>query len=134
MHTKDDYDGQDDLLSEVVYENEVKGLQIRLTVSEFRGNYYLGLRKWVVNLEEDWLPTKQGFSWPYKLETTKSLFSALVAILSQAEVLHEVLDNLHYEFEIDPDINDKNHPRFIAGYDAGFKDAKLASKEENNEQ
>ena len=97
--TRDDYDGHDQKLSEVIYEDEVKGLQVRLTVSEFRGNYYIGLRKWFMDLEEDWYPTKQGFSWSYNLMTTSNLFSAVTKILSKAEVLHEVLDKLDYDYE-----------------------------------
>ena len=119
MHTRDEYGEDDQLLSEVIFESDFKGIQIRLTVSEFRGKYYLGLRKWVVNLEEDWLPTKQGFSWPYSLETTSALFKALTLILSKAEVLHEVVEGLHYEFEPDANIEDPKHPRFLAGFAAG---------------
>jgi hypothetical protein len=125
MHTKDDCEGQDDCLSSVIYEDMIKGLQMRLTVSEFRGKFYLGLRKWIINLDEDWLPTKQGFSWPYSLETTSTLFAALTNVLSDAEVLHEVLQKLHYEFELEVDLEDITHPRFIAGYEAGFKEGKL---------
>lgn len=99
MSTKDDYEeGHEDCLSEVIYEDEIKGIQIRLTVSEFRGKYYLGLRKWFIDLDEDWLPTRQGFSWPYNLETTSTLFSQLAKVLSKAEVLHEVLDKLDYDY------------------------------------
>lgn len=88
----DDYVQHLDEMSRCLYHDERKGHQIWLTVSEFRGNYYLGLRKWVQDLEGEWIPTKQGFSWPYNLETTTSLFSGLCSILSEAEVLQEVFN------------------------------------------
>lgn len=66
------------------------GQQVRLTVSEFRGNLYIGIRYWIMDLENEWVPTKAGFSIPYTLDSTSRLYSALVQILSEAEVLQEV--------------------------------------------
>lgn len=83
-------------MSEVFFENEDKGFQYRLTVSEFRGKFYLGIRRWVVDINDDWCPTREGFTIPYNLSTTSSLFSAFTTILSKAEVLAEVLDKLNY--------------------------------------
>ncbi|ASV43435.1 hypothetical protein [Vibrio phage JSF12] len=97
MRENDSFEGHEELIEEIVYENFEKGEQIRLTVTEFRDSYYLGLRKWVIDAEDDWCPTYQGFSFPYNLATTSKLFSALTKILSKAEVLHEVLDNLNYQ-------------------------------------
>lgn len=99
MSTCSDYEGHTDQLDEVLYYNERKGFQIRLTVSEFRGNYYLGIRKWIQDMEDEWRPTKDGFSWPYNLATTSTLFSALTGILSKAEVLSEVLENVDFNKE-----------------------------------
>lgn len=93
----DNYNGHDDLLDEVVYENVEKDLQIRLTVSEFRGNFYMGMRKWVIDIDDSWMPTKQGFTFPYNLSTSSALFGALTSILSKGEVLKEVLDKLDYK-------------------------------------
>lgn len=70
---------------------EHKGEQVRFTVSEFRGNLYMGIRYWIHNMEEEWIPTKAGFSIPYNLDTTARLFKALTQILSKAEVLEEVM-------------------------------------------
>jgi hypothetical protein len=94
---RDEYSDLDrECLSRVVFENEVKGFQLRLTVSEFRGQYYMGLRKWYVDIDDDWLPTRQGFSWPYDLNTTSDFFCALTEIVSEAQVLHEVAAKLGY--------------------------------------
>ena len=83
-------------MSETFFENEEKGFQYRLTVSEFRGKFYFGIRKWIVDVNEDWFPTKEGFTIPYNINTTSSLFSALTTILSKAEVLTEVLEKIQY--------------------------------------
>lgn len=83
-----DYVGHVDEQSIVIYEKE--GEQIRMTVSEFRGNLYFGIRYWLEDIEGNWFPTKSGFSMPYTLETTSSVFQAFTKILSNAEVLHEV--------------------------------------------
>lgn len=97
METTDSYEGHEDCTSEVFFENEEKGFQYRLTVSEFRGNLYFGIRKWMVDINDDWFPTKEGFTIPYTLATTGSLFSALTKILSKGEVLHEVLSHIDYK-------------------------------------
>lgn len=97
MDVTDNYNGHDDLLDEIIYESFEKDIQIRLTVSEFRGNLYLGMRKWVIDIDDSWMPTQQGFTFPYNLNTTSALFGALTKILSKGEVLHEVLDKLNYE-------------------------------------
>jgi hypothetical protein len=59
--------------------------QIRLTVSDFRDNEYLHIRKYYLDFNEEWLPTKEGFSIPLSLDTAKNLFDGLVEILSNAE-------------------------------------------------
>lgn len=97
MDVTDNYEDHTDKLDEIVYSDEAKGIQIRLTVSEFRGNMYLGMRKWVQDMYGEWCPTKQGFTFPYNLQTTSALFGALTSILSEAEVLHEVTEKLNYE-------------------------------------
>lgn len=86
----DDFNGHDDCLDEVIFENREYGLQIRFTVTEFMGRHYIGLRKYYLSFEDEWLPTKQGFSFPYNLETTTNLFCAFTQLLSKAEVLAEV--------------------------------------------
>lgn len=84
-----DYVGHVDDQSIVIWERE-EGQQVRLTVSEFRGNLYLGIRYWLQDIEGEWFPTKSGFSMPYTLETTSHLFKAFTKILSNSEVLLEV--------------------------------------------
>lgn len=85
-----DYEGHEEQQSVVLWEKS-DGQQVRLTVSEFRGNLYLGIRYWIMDLDNEWTPTKAGFSIPYTLDSTSRLYSALVKILSEAEVLQEVI-------------------------------------------
>lgn len=86
-----DYEGHEDEQTIVLWEKP-DGQQVRLTVSEFRGNLYFGIRYWIMDIENEWVPTKAGFSMPYNLDTVSRLFSALVELLSEAEVLQEVID------------------------------------------
>lgn len=92
----DSYEDHDDKLDVVVFEDPNKEIQIRFTVSEFRGRYYMGLRKWVIDIDDSWIPTKQGFTWPYNLTTTSDLFRGFTQVMSQAEVLHEIAENTKY--------------------------------------
>ena len=49
----------------VIHYDEVKELQVRLTVSEFRGIEYLSLRKYYLDFyTEDWMPSKEGVTIP----------------------------------------------------------------------
>lgn len=82
------YEGHVDDQSIILWEKE--GEQVRLTVSEFRGNLYMGIRYWLQDITGEWFPTKSGFSFPYTLETTSQLFYAFTQILSESEVLQEV--------------------------------------------
>lgn len=84
-----DYVGHEDEQSVILW-TKADGQQVRLTVSEFQGNLYLGIRYWLLGIDDEWFPTRAGFSIPYTLDTTARLFSALAEILSEAEVLHEV--------------------------------------------
>lgn len=71
--------------SKVFYENDIKDLQWRLTVSFFKGQYYLNIRKYFLTFEEDYQPTKEGMTIPLELSSTYSLISGLLDILSEAE-------------------------------------------------
>lgn len=87
---EDSFDGHEDVLDAVIFENTEWGKQVRMTVSEFLGNHYLGLREYYLDFSGDWLPTKNGMSFPYNLDTTTNMFQAFTSILSRAEVLAEV--------------------------------------------
>lgn len=86
--------------SRILYETEDS--QIRLTINEFNDIEYLHIRKYYLDFEGLWLPSKDGISMPLNMSNTKELFIALVEILSLAEsknILEEnfkdVLDELY---------------------------------------
>ena len=95
-----------DLVNEPsVYEkviNEKDNQQIRLVISTFRGVEYLSLRKYYLEFEENWLPSKEGITMPVYLENVQELFRGLVEILSLAESkaileseFKEILDEIY---------------------------------------
>lgn len=68
------------------------GEEVHFSISEFRGNYYMGIRLWLQDAtDESWFPTRAGFSIPFNIDTSARLFRALAQILSKAEVLDEVI-------------------------------------------
>lgn len=87
---EDSFIDHEDVLDAVVFENTEWGKQVRMTVSKFRDNHYLGLREYFLDFEGEWLPTRNGMSFPYNLETTTNMFQAFTNLLSRAEVLAEV--------------------------------------------
>jgi hypothetical protein len=99
MFHPEDYSNQLEVLDEVIWIDEKKGIQYRFSVSEFRDNYYMGIRKWIQDFEGEWVPTKAGVTLPYNLETTSALFRAFCGILSKAEVLDEVFNRANQNNE-----------------------------------
>ena len=77
-----------DLSAPSIYErviNEKDTQQIRLVINTFRGVEYLSLRKYYLDFDEEWLPSKEGITIPEDIENVQELFRGLVEILSLAE-------------------------------------------------
>ena len=56
-----------DLGAPSIYErviNEKDNQQIRLVINTFRGVEYLSLRKYYLDFDEEWLPSKEGITMP----------------------------------------------------------------------
>lgn len=83
-------EGHNDLLESILFENPNKGIQYRLSITEFRGNNYLSIREYYQDFEGEWMPTKNGCSFPYELIVVGNLFKSLTELLSKAEVLEAV--------------------------------------------
>jgi hypothetical protein len=83
--------GHTDLVESVILENDTKDIQYRFTISEFRGVHYISIREWYLDFEGEYSPSKNGVTLPYSLHTTTRLYKALTGILSDAEVLDEVI-------------------------------------------
>jgi hypothetical protein len=74
-----------ELYERVIHEDTEKCVQIRLTISTFRGIEYMGVRKYYQDFDEDWKPTPDGISFPITIENSRELFIGLTEILSLAE-------------------------------------------------
>jgi len=77
-----------DLDSPAPYEKiiqQTEDEQIRLVVNVFRGTEYISLRKYYLDFEEEWKPSKEGISMAIDFSNTRELFIGLTEILSLAE-------------------------------------------------
>lgn len=81
-------DEHEDVLVIDMIENTDKGILYKLCVTEFRGKNYLSIREWFLDFEGDYAPTRNGFTIPYTLDNTQAVYTALVKLLSKAEVLN----------------------------------------------
>ena len=71
--------------SRVIHYDEIKQVQIRLTINTFRDIEYLHLRKYYMDFDEEWKPTPEGIAMPLDFSNSRELFSGLIEILSLAE-------------------------------------------------
>ena len=77
-----------DFTAPAIYEKmiqETEYEQIRLVVSTFRDVEYISLRKYYLDFDEEWKPTRNGITMKVDFENTRRLFEGLVDILSLAE-------------------------------------------------
>ena len=94
-----------DLSAPSIYErviNEKDTEQVRLVINTFRGVEYLSLRKYYLDFDEEWLPSREGITIPIDLENVQELFTGLVEVLSLAESktileneFKEILDEIY---------------------------------------
>jgi len=82
-----------ELYERIVHYDEEKEVQIRLTVSTFRGIEYLHLRKYYLSFDEEWCPTPEGVAFPLDFNNSRELFAGLVEILSLAESKEIIEEN-----------------------------------------
>lgn len=80
----------DDNLEVILFEKD--GEQYRLSVKEFRDNYYLSIRKWYQDFDGTFKATKEGVTLPYNLHVVARLYEGLTRILSDSETFGELLD------------------------------------------
>ncbi len=79
------------IYEKVVEENDTE--QVRLVINTFRGIEYISLRKYYMDFDEEWKPTRQGVTMALDLSNSKRLFEGLVEILSLAESKAILEDN-----------------------------------------
>lgn len=73
----------EEVYSRIIYAKD--HYQVRLTVNVFNGVEYIHLRKYFLDFDEEWIPTKEGIAMPLEISNSQELFSGLVEILSLAE-------------------------------------------------
>lgn len=83
-----------ELYEKIIFENLEKGFQYRLTVSDFRDQEYLHLRKYFLSYEGDWVATKEGAAIPASIQNTYALLDGLLELCSKAEGSDAIFENL----------------------------------------
>ena len=74
-----------ELYEKLVSQNEEGTEQIKLTINTFRDIEYLHLRKYYLDFDGDFKPSKDGLAMKLDFTNSKGLFEGLVEILSLAE-------------------------------------------------
>ena len=62
----------------LIHYNEEKHERVYLTVNSFRNTEYLHIRKYYLDFDEEWKPTKDGIAIPIDFNNSKALFEGLV--------------------------------------------------------
>jgi hypothetical protein len=70
------------LYEKLIHYNEAKHEKVFLSINTFREVEYLSIRKYYLDFDEEWKPTKDGVSMVVDFENTRALFDGLVEILS----------------------------------------------------
>jgi len=74
-----------ELYEKVISENEEGTELVKLTINTFYDTEYLHLRKYYLDFDGDFKPSKDGIAMKLDFNNSKGLFEGLVEILSLAE-------------------------------------------------
>ena len=74
-----------EVYEKIIHYDEVKEVQVRLTINSFRGVEYLHLRKYYLDFEEEWKPSSEGIAMPLDFDNSRNMFEGLTEIISLAE-------------------------------------------------
>ena len=78
------------IYEKLIDQNDVKNYQVKLVVSEFRGQTYLSLRKYFLSFDEGYVPSKEGISMEFELASSFALLDGMLDLCSQAEGIDAV--------------------------------------------
>ena len=81
-----------EMYERIIHLDVIKQTQVRLPVSTFRGIEYLSLRKYYMDFEEEWKPSKEGITMPIDFINSRELFIGLTEILSLAESKEVIME------------------------------------------
>lgn len=93
------------LYEKIISENTDKGSQLRLVVNVFRDVEYLHLRKYFLSYEGEWMPTKEGASFPCTIQSIYSLLDGLIEICAAEESVDAV--NNHFKERLETIANEQ---------------------------
>lgn len=82
-----------DAYEKIIFENEEKGFQYKLTVSEFRDVEYLHIRKYFLSYEGDYIPSNEGASFPATVENVFALLDGLLELVSDGEAVDAITEH-----------------------------------------
>lgn len=74
-----------ELYEKLIYENEIKGYQLKLVVNEFKGIQYIHIRKYFLSYEGDFIASKEGISMEASISNITALLNGLIEICSKEE-------------------------------------------------
>jgi hypothetical protein len=74
-----------ELYEKIISQNEEGTEQVKLTINTFYDTEYLHLRKYYLDFDGDFKPTKDGVAMKLDFNNSRGLFEGLVEILSLAE-------------------------------------------------
>ncbi len=94
--------------SHVLHQDDIKHEQIRLTVSEFRGVEYLGVRKFYMSFDEEWCAGNEGVTMPLSIENSRALLEGIIKVLALAESQELIQDYFGDILQKTLDITSKN--------------------------
>jgi hypothetical protein len=83
----------EEIMTEILSMSDDGFEQTRLTVNEFRGSQYLHVRKYYLDFDGEWKPTKSGVAIPITINNIANIFNALTRMLAKSDVLHIILEN-----------------------------------------
>jgi hypothetical protein len=92
----------ENIVERVLFTNEEKAFQYRFTINEFRGETYLSIRKYFQDFEGEFVPSKEGASFPLTLESLFNLLDGIMEACSKAEINEEL--DAYFKNRISPSV------------------------------
>ena len=77
-----------DLTAPSIYEKVIQETdteQVRLVINTFRETEYISIRKYYLDFEEEWKPSRDGITMPIDFTNTRNLLAGMLEIVSLAE-------------------------------------------------
>ena len=77
-----------DLNAPSIYEKIIQDTgheQVRLVINTFRDVEYISLRKYYLDFNEEWKPSRDGITMPIDFNNTRNLLAGMLEIVSLAE-------------------------------------------------